>query len=408
MKDVRAAIVGAAIVTWALSAPLLFDQRLQASVGFDFGHFYTIGYLAAERDGDTLYDAAALHAKQSALNPALADIPLPPLYPPQTALLFAPLSLLSYRAAFIVWECVSALVYVSIIIATWRRLRTNLPDRVLVVAAALASAPFWYLILVRQNSVIVLAPLFVGWLALETRRPVAAGLAFGCLAFKPQFALVLAPVLVIRREWAIVRGMIVSVVLQLVAVIVWFGASTLVKYVDVLPRLVTSANDIEPLLYKSVSLRTLFRLFPPAVGIPLWLASVAVVVAAALYVWRPEISVRARLGVVVTATVLANPHLRMYDAVVLAPVALWLGAWYSERGRASPFGARVLLLSLAFWALVILSLALGTASGDAAMVVAVLLLTETFYRLVVDVSREFRDSTAPAAAPVLSQRASPR
>jgi hypothetical protein len=395
---VRGAVVVTAILTWALTAPLFINPELQAVVGHDFAHFYTFGRVALDRDVAVLYDPAALHERQAALLPALKDAWYPPLYPPQSALLFAPLSLLSFPTASLVWACLSAAVYVGCVFAIWRRIRREIPDRVLVWASALAFPPFWYLILFRQNSIVVLAAFCVGWLALEANRPTIAGLAFGCLGFKPHFALMLAPVLLIRREWAIVRGLIASLGLQILAVVVLLGAVAFVNYVEYLPQLVATANNTEPLLYKSVSLRTVFRLLPTGVGVPLWICSVLVVLAGAIYVWRTDVPVRVRLAVVILGTVLVNPHMYVYDAVILAPCFLWLGAWYAERGNAARFSVQVLALAVAFWSLMVASLAFGLRPGIVAMVITVLLVVHIFLDAVRDVSRQLRRDVLLAAS----------
>jgi hypothetical protein len=383
---VRGLVVTAAILTWVFTFPLLLDKRLASIVGRDFAHFYTIGRVALERKTDILYDSSALRMVQASLVPQVGDALYPPLYPPQTALLFAPLSMLSFTTASALWAILSAALYVAVVFTTWQRLKREIPDGVFVCAAALAFPPFWYLILFRQNSIIVLAAFWAGWLALEVGRPFVAGVAFGCLALKPQFAIVLVPLLLVRREWRLVQGIALSVAVQVLAVVAFLGPTIFVDYIRYLPRLLQRANDVEPVLYKSVSLRALLRLLPDVLTTPLWIISAIVVFALVHRAWRDEIPARVRLGIVVMGTVLVNPHMYVYDAVVLAPALLWLGAWYVDRDDAARFGMRLLVLALAFWSLIVVSVAFGSSGGVVAMAVTVLLLVGVFGRAVVDVS----------------------
>lgn len=368
---VRPFLLAAAILTWVFTLPLLLDDRLAATVGHDFAHFYTIGRVALEHKPHVLYDPAALAVVQTSLVPTVGGPPYPPLYPPQTAVFFAPMSLLSFSAASALWAIISAGVYFAVVFTTWRRFKRQLADGVFVWAAALAFPPFWYLILFRQNSAIVLCALWAGWLAWEARRPVIAGVAFGCLALKPQFGMVLMPLLVIRREWPVVRGVAMSLAVQAVAALAFLGPAVFIEYLRYVPRLLRGANSVEPVLYKSVSLRALFRLLPEAIAMPLWLIGALIVFVAVHRAWRAEVPLRIRLVIVVLGTVLVNPHMYVYDGVVLAPALLWLGTWHIERGTASQFRVQALLLAFALWLLMPASLALGAAAGLVAMAGAV-------------------------------------
>ena len=116
----------------------------------------------------------------------------PPVYPPQAAVLFAPMSGLSYQRALLIWSLITIAGYVLIVWSVWRAVADRLPDRTFLVAAAAAFPPFWSLILHGQVTVILLVAFWAGWLALERHRHWLAGFAFGLLAIKPQFGIPLA------------------------------------------------------------------------------------------------------------------------------------------------------------------------------------------------------------------------
>jgi uncharacterized membrane protein len=54
--------------------------------------------------------------------------------------------------------------------------------------------------------------------------------------------------------------------------------------------------------------------------------------------WKSQAPVRVRLGVVVLASALVNPHMIIYDLTVLALPILWFGAYLQEPARREQAG----------------------------------------------------------------------
>ena len=187
--------------------------------GADFVHFYTLGHLASSHRVAPMYDAALLHRAQVELIPESAREIYPPVYPPQAAVLFAPMSGLSYQRALLIWNLITIAGYMLIVWSVWRAVAHRLADRTFFVAAAAAFPPFWSLILHGQITIILLVAFWAGWLALERHRHWLAGFAFGLLAIKPQFGIPLAIVVLTCGEWAMLAGAMTSVMAQ--AAVVW-------------------------------------------------------------------------------------------------------------------------------------------------------------------------------------------
>jgi hypothetical protein len=59
----------------------------------------------------------------------------------------------------------------------------------------------------------------------------------------------------------------------------------------------------------------------------LWALLSALVIFQTVRVWRSGAPVVFRTGVLIVASVLVNPHVFVYDAVVLAPALVWLAGW---------------------------------------------------------------------------------
>ncbi|HEU4690365.1 MAG TPA: hypothetical protein VFS23_18470, partial [Vicinamibacterales bacterium] len=83
----------------------------------------------------------------------------------------------------------------------------------------------------------------------------------------------------------------------------------------------------------SHSLRAITRLAPNWIGLPAWAALSAIVLWFTVRVWKSHAPVRVRLGTLVLASALVNPHLIIYDLTVLALPLLWFGAYLQEPGR---------------------------------------------------------------------------
>jgi alpha-1,2-mannosyltransferase len=320
--------------------------------GPDFVQFYTLGHLAASRQVDAMYDMKALHDAQVAIVPASAPEIYPAVYPPQAALLFMPFSGWPYRTALLTWSAVTIVLYGLIVWSVWRRVSDQLSDRRLIVAAAAAFPPFWTLIVYGQITIVILIAFWLGWLALERGRPYLAGAAFGLLALKPQFGIPLAAIVLACGEWHMLAGALASVAAQSAVIWLALGSSVFGAFLSSLRVTLTHADWLESKPFMSHSLRSVTRLLPDVLGLPLWLALSAIVLWYTVRVWKSDAPVRVRLGVAILASLLVNPHVIVYDVTLLALPLLWFGAYMLEPARnqdAPAFGVLVYWLCAALF-----------------------------------------------------------
>ncbi len=239
----------------------------------DFVHFYTLGQIARTGPPSLLYDADAQYVRQVELVPASAGRGFLPIYGPQTALLFAPLSLLPYLLAGWLWATITVAIYsLGCLECGKERLDPFFRDEVFVIAAALAFPPAWLLPMYGQTTAVPLFAFAAGWLAFETDQPFVAGLALGLLAVKPQLGLVLAPVAFVAAEWRLIGGVVVSVAVQFTAALAWFGPSVFPDYLQALRRLPASTALLEPDAYKMHSIAALTKLLPGPANFVTWAA----------------------------------------------------------------------------------------------------------------------------------------
>lgn len=79
------------------------------------------------------------------------------------------------------------------------------------------------------------AALLGGGLLLLDRRPVLAGLLFGCLIYKPQFALLIPPLLLIGGHWRTTAGAAAAAAVLIFSTLYLWGWEAWVAFYDSLP-----------------------------------------------------------------------------------------------------------------------------------------------------------------------------
>ncbi len=150
-----------------------------------------------------------------------------PLYPPVNAFLSAPLALMPPRIAYRVQQFVNLLlVFVTAAGARYlARGRVWWP----VIATAIMVLPgFAGTINLGQNAMLTLAIVVWGWALTARGRPVAGGMVWGLLAFKPVWALAFFLVPILSRRWRMCLAMVATgvalglVTLPFVGVHSWF------------------------------------------------------------------------------------------------------------------------------------------------------------------------------------------
>jgi hypothetical protein len=324
-QEARAHALILAVAVWIVGAIRWMTGPFVGSGDFCF--FYTCGWLARTGNVDRLYNSGAFHATQVALFPSSADTWFPTVYPPQAALLMAPISALPYQWAMYLWALGSLALTAIILAGAYRVVRHQLPDVTLAILAAAAFQPLCELIVSGQISVVVLGACYLGWLALERDRRMLAGAALGLLAIKPQFGLPFAVIVLATRNWRMLTGALLCVLAQVIAVWVTMGAEALTGFVNMVPAILGDIDGLEVATQRSHSIRALTRLTPVWLGLPLWVVTCGLVLWQVVRVWRSDAPLPVRFGLAMLAAVLCNPHLIVYDAVLLMLPLLWFASW---------------------------------------------------------------------------------
>jgi alpha-1,2-mannosyltransferase len=356
LRRIRAQAIVLALCLWGVCAvdfatPGLFDRV--GNIKFqDFLAFYISAQQIAQHRASDLYDQKIGNDELLAIVRRPTGVHLPYLYGPQVGLMFVPLASLSFPAAARIWVVFSLLVYFACIYAIWRRCRALRPYSRIVTIAAVAFPPLFHFFVRGQNSVIVLAFFTAAFLALRADRRWLAGIVLGFLAFKPQFLIAIPLILVVAHAWKIFAGLAMSAVVQLAFARAYFGTAVMQAYFDTLQhtsRWITTAEaNIAPI--QMHSLRSFWSLLIPlpTVALVLYVLSSICVVWIASVIWNSVPEMALRFSALTLAAVLVNPHLFVYDLLVLAPVVLLVTDWTLAHNQHPASPALRLLIYLSF------------------------------------------------------------
>jgi hypothetical protein len=348
LRRIRAHAALVAIALWSVfiwdySTPGLVDRNGLIK-GTDFLHFYTIGTLAREGHFSDLYDIEVQTKLAAEVVPEAKGMVYLPLYGPQVALFFAPLTKLSYGVAFLAWIMLNAALYATCCWSIWRQCRALRGCPGTIALAALGLPAFFHLLVWGQTSGLALFALTLMFLALKDEHRFAAGLAFGLLFFKPQLGLAGFVIFLLAGEWKILGGAAITSSAQLSIAWLMSGTLTMREYLASLWQIPATMYLLEPKPYQLHSLRGFWELLVPwsPAQSALYGISFVCVLMLAFRAWQSTRSLELRFSALLVATVLAAPHLTIYDLVILAPIFLLLVEW-SAASAISAAGLRVLL-----------------------------------------------------------------
>ncbi|GAB1716886.1 MAG: hypothetical protein NTAFB05_19280 [Nitrobacter sp.] len=380
-----------AAVVWVALSHGLIDLKGKP-LGTDFSSFYAAGSLALEGRAVEVYDMAAHYAREQQIFGA--GVPYYAwFYPPFFLLLAAPLALMPYPLALAVWQAATFAFYLGVIGAILRPLRQARGDPAAIwIFPALAFPAIFINVGHGQNGLLT-AGLFGAALLTLPTRPLLSGLLFGCLAYKPQFALVIPVALIVSGHWRTVAAATLAViVLALIASLafgtdVWFAflAST-----DVSRRLLLEQGSVG--FEKLQSVFAAIRMWGGGLSlayIAQGLTSAATICGVA-WIWRGRYDDNLKAAILIVAALLASPHTLDYDLTILAPAF----AFMTTLGFAGGFRDFEINVLAAAWALPLLARTVAGATGVPLGAIALLALYALMLRRAWRDRQDWRSGTA--------------
>jgi Glycosyltransferase family 87 len=329
----------------------------------DFFSYWTASSLVLDGHAIEAYDDARMAAEQSKLPGDDAGY-FEWLYPPSFFLYVLPLSLLPLVPSLIVWLAATG----GLALAAVRRFSTETPVMLLAIAFP---ATFWNLV-IGQNGLLT-AGLFTWAVLLLPKAPVAGGVVFGLMAYKPQFfPLILLALVAGGQRAAAVAAAATALSITLLSLAL-FGLESW-------ERFVSTAIDTGDFLYsgeapvekiQSVSAALLY-FGAPRLAAQITQAAVSVGCAVCIvWLWRRNVAFEYKAAGLALATLLATPYSYHYDLTLMGPALLWLGLKLRQEG----FRAGEPELLAFAWLSPLLSLIAGGFVGLAGVLALVALLT---------------------------------
>jgi alpha-1,2-mannosyltransferase len=299
---------------------------LDSPTSTDFVSFYAAGSLADAGTPELAYGQAAHHAAEERATAPGVEYRFF-YYPPVFLLLCALLARIPYLVAFLVFEAATLAFYLIV-------MRGILDERGFAALLPVLAFPavFWTLGL-GQNAFLTAALFGAGTLYID-RRPIAAGLLFGALCYKPHFGLLVPVALAAGGHWRAFAAAFAAAAALCSFSLMLFGWATWSGFFAVA---VASHATYE-------SGRVAFGGLVSPFGAVLLLGgnsvtAYAVQTGATLsagllvgFVWRSGLALPIRAATLAAATLVAIPVILIYDLALAGVAVAWLARARGENG----------------------------------------------------------------------------
>jgi alpha-1,2-mannosyltransferase len=296
-------------------------------LGTDFSNVYAAGKYVLEGKPAAPYDWPLQHKKEQEVFGA--DTPFYGWhYPPIFLFLAALLALFPYLMALAMWQAATLALYLISV-------RAILP-RAEIWLAALAY-PAVLINIAHGHNGFLTAALIGGGLYLLDRKPVAAGILFGLLIYKPQFGVLIPLALAAGGYWRAFIAASVTVVALCAATYFAFGIGVWDAFRDSMTltrEIVLEKGDTG--FHKIQSVFAAVRLLGAPVTLAYAAQGIAFAIAAGciFWLWRSRAGFALKAAALIAGSMLATPYLLDYDLMIAAPAIAFLAA----HGLAKGFG----------------------------------------------------------------------
>ena len=323
-----------AVVVGTVAARDAVDR--QDGFGGDYPAFYGAGSIATAGDWDSLYSLDRQIQAQRGLHPAAeGDVARFFAYPPQVAFVYQPLAQIDFYWSYLIHVLVMAValwaaIYLAQPMIPWLRGRV-----LLALAVALVFWPMFRTVTGGSNTAFTLLVVVAAWRLLHEDHALFAGLLLATLFYKPQFALPLVGLFLLRREWRVVQGAVAGGVLFYLSGVLIRGWGWVGEWLDVASEF--GRIDAEINGHSSISFigfaENIFGVgfsFPVLIA---WMLAVLTALALALLWWqRPHLELGPLLAITMPGILLLSLHAMSHDgAIVVLSAAIAVAAWPRNR-----------------------------------------------------------------------------
>jgi hypothetical protein len=349
-----------------------YIDRQGRPLGTDFANVYAAGTYVNDHNADAAFDPEQQFAREKTIFGDDTQF-YGWHYPPFFLFVAAPLAWMPYGLALAAWQAVTLALYLlmirAIIIASFRGARSAIPESINTALPEQAQSKsrwtrwlwipdsrfvasgmtgFWLLLALAYPAVLInighgqngflTAALLGGALILLDRRPLAAGVLLGLLAYKPQYGVFFPVVLAVSGRWRSFAAAAVTVVLLTIATTLTFGPS-------VWQAFLASTHFTRTVVleqgntgwYKIQSIFAWARMWGAPIPLAYALQGIALlsIGAALTWLWRSPAPYSLKAAALCLGTILATPYSFDYDMMVLAPAIAFLAVDGFMRGFAA-------------------------------------------------------------------------
>jgi Glycosyltransferase family 87 len=345
-------VCAVAMAGWVALSDGLIDRNGKP-VGTDFSNVYAAGTLSWQGRPAQAYEPALQHAAEKAVFGG-RDVPFYGWhYPPFFFAVAVLAAAVPYAWGLSIWLVASLAAYLAAMRAILPR-----PETLLI---AMAFPAVFVNIGHGQNGFLT-AALLGGALHWLDRRPWLAGVLIGCLAYKPQFGVLIPIALLAGGRWGTI-GAAMATVAALVAVSfvtlgggVWHAFAVSMNFTQtvVLEQGDTGWEKIQ-------SIFSAARMWGASVHLAYALQiALALLLAASLaWLWQSDAAFELKAAGLATGSLLATPYVLDYDLVVIA-VGI---AFFVRHGLSRGFRAFEISLLAAAWMVPLLSRSIAGVTG---------------------------------------------
>ena len=286
-------------------------------LGTDFSQVYAAGQMVLDGHSADVWNWPKHFAVQQQIHHSTRVDLYGWHYPPPFLLIATLLAPIPYLPALLVWQAASLSAFTALM---WKLVPRS--ETLLLVLAA----PVTLICVTHGHNGFLTAFLLGGGLLLLERKPLVAGLMLGCLIYKPQFALIIPPLLLITRSWRAIAGACVSAALLIATTLLFWGWPVWQAFIDSLPL----TRDVvleqgRTGWYKIMSPFSAVRMWGGTIPAAYAVQSVFTAAAmAAVAFLSLRNNAKLRNAAVAAAVILSTPYVLDYDFVVLGLGLAWL------------------------------------------------------------------------------------
>lgn len=312
---------------------------------FTYGDF-KVFYLAAERVASGQYDALYTADNMSVIAGSPGnerEINKAFIYPPVFASLLGLLGSLPLNMAYMLWLVTIGGFYLLVLHRCWRsaveRMHADRDGRIIYALMLLASPLLYTSLFAAQVAGLVSGLLLLGLYFLP-RRKFVAGMCFGLMCIKPQFALLAGIMLLMRGQWRVIMTACATALFCAGLATLHLGAARWGEWLSLMPSFMEHVASNQMKAFEPLKLGVFYVLqmslgtsSQVAMAVQLTLSLVIVAVTVLMFRARDAVREDLRIAWLLSATLMVLPHVFTYDMVlVILPVLILLNhTWNDEK-----------------------------------------------------------------------------